>query len=193
MKTNAIGNVVTSTYTSKPFSITTKNILTMLQAEFGATFPTGAKLGYSLETSGFVVLTQQGEFFQNVKTNAADTNYQFGLTNSTPADFANGKAVVTTTLGVTNSVETISETLSDYGIIYKDGKGNKFHFNGIITLSFDLAASGSATTNSAVYKTLSIKLTGSGGGTFYNAADGHYDSGVFTSAVWNASGANIDE
>src|SRR5258708_7647359 len=132
--TNTIGNVITSTYTAKPLTVTTKSILNLIQAEFGTIFPGGSRLAYSLHSSGFVVLDSTGNLVLNVATNAADTNYSFVLSNGVSSATASGKSVTTTTASATNTVTVVTEHVPDYGIYYTDGKGNKFHFNGMLTL-----------------------------------------------------------
>lgn len=190
MTTNAIGNVITTAYTSKPLAMNTKSILELLEAEFGTLFPGNARLAYGLNTSGFVVLDSTGNILLNAATNAADTNYSFVLSNSAPyLAIASGKAVQTTTVGATNTVTVVTEHLPDYGIYYQDGKSNKFHFSGVITLKLNELESSTNT----LFKTLSIQLDGSGGGTVFNPANGEYDQAVFTSAIWNASGVNFPD
>jgi hypothetical protein len=191
MTTNTIGNVITSTYTAKPVKIATKDILTLLQAEYGTTFPSGAQLAYSLNSSpaGFVVLDKNGNLVLNVTTNLADSSYRFSLTNSSSATTISGKAVKTTTTSSTNTVENVIEILSDYAIYYADGKGNNFHFTGVIELKADALV----TSTNTVYKTLSILLSGTGGGTFFNPAATEYDQGTFTKATWSASGKNVTQ
>src|SRR5208337_364071 len=57
MSTNSVGNVITSDYTAKPLKIATKDVLNLLAAEFGTSFPSGAQLAYDLNSpQGFVVL-----------------------------------------------------------------------------------------------------------------------------------------
>ncbi|MGD0812741.1 MAG: hypothetical protein ABSA83_03985 [Verrucomicrobiota bacterium] len=188
--TNVIGNVITSTYTSKPLTMNTKSILDLLEVEFGTQFPAGARLAYGLGTSGFMVLDSTGNVLLNAATNTADTNYSFVLSNSvTYLAVPSGKAVQTTTADATNTVTVATEHLPDYGIYYQDGKSNKFHFNGMVTLKLDELE----TSTNDIYKTVSIQLNGFGGGTVFNPASGEYDEAVFTSATWNASGVNIPE
>jgi len=190
MTTNAVGNVITSTYTAKPVKIATKDILNLLGAEFGTSFPAGAQLAYSLSSSpeGFVVLDSNGNLVLNVSTNLADSSYRFSLTNSSSSTVISGKAVQTTTIASTNTVQNVTDTISDYAIYYADGKGNNFHFTGLIVLKADALVS-----TNTLYKTLSIVLSGTGGGKFFNPADGEYDSGAFTKATWTASGKNVTQ
>jgi hypothetical protein len=190
MKTNNVGNIITSTYTAQPVKIDTQNILTLLASEFGTSFPSGAQLAYSLGGSeGFVVLDKTGNLVLNVSSNATDASYRFSLTNTSYTTAVSGKAVQTTTTSSTNTVENVTETLADYAIFYADGKGNNFHFGGAIVLK----ANATVITNTTDYKTLSIVLTGAGGGTFFNPSDGHYDSGVFTKAIWSAAGKDVPQ
>jgi hypothetical protein len=191
MTTNTIGNVITSTYTSKPVKIANKDILTLLEAEYGTTFPAGAQLAYNLtgNPSGFVVLDKNGNLVLNVSTNLADSSYRFSLTNGSEAAVISGKAVKTTTTSSTNTVESVTETVGDYAIYYADGKGNNFHFTGVIELKADALV----TSSNTVYKTLSIVLSGAGGGKFFNTADTEYDQGAFTKATWSASGKNVTQ
>jgi hypothetical protein len=188
MKTNTVGNIITSTYIAQPVKIDTQNILTLLAGEFGTTFPSGAQLAYQIGIGGFVVLDNSGNLVLNVSSNANDASYRFSLTNTSSIMSISGKAVQTTTTSSTNTVEDATETLADYAIYYADGKGNNFHFGGPVVLKVN------ATVNTNTdYKTLSIVLTGSGGGTFFNPSDGHYDSGVFTKAIWTAAGKNVPQ
>ena len=132
--TNNIGNVITSTYTSKPLKIATKDILNLLSTEFGTSFPSGSQLAYRLGTSGFLVLDNSGNLVLDVSTNLTDSSYRFSLTNNSGTSAISGKAVQTTTTASTNTVESATDTYSDYAIYYADGKGNNFHFTGVIVL-----------------------------------------------------------
>jgi hypothetical protein len=189
MTTNAIGNVITSTYTTKPITLSTKSILNLIQAEFGTIFPNGARLGYSLHSGGFVVLDSTGNLILNVATNAADTNYSFSLSNGVSSGVISGKEVKTTTASATNTVLVATERVPDYGIYYVDGKTNKFHFTGLLTLKVN--EDQTSTTN--LFKSISILVSGPGGGSLFNPATGQYDQAVFTSGTWSASGVNIPD
>src|ERR1700759_3982688 len=65
---NSVTNsgIATTTYSAKMVKISNTDILDMLQTEFATTYPAGAKLGYSLETAGFVVLDKSGNQIMNV-------------------------------------------------------------------------------------------------------------------------------
>jgi hypothetical protein len=49
------------------------------------------------------------------------------------------------------------------------------------------------TATNTVFKTVSILLSGPGGGSLFNPTTGQYDQAVFTSATWTASGINIPQ
>jgi hypothetical protein len=185
--TNVVGNVVTSIYTTKPLMITTKNILNILEAEFGTSFPVGAKLVYGLGSGGFRVLDPQGNLVLDASTNGSDANYRFVLSNSVYNSAITGKTVMTITTASTNTTQLLTARAPDYGIYYEDGKSNDFHFTGLLTLRADALI----TSSNTVYKTVSILLNGSVGGTIFNPLDGQYDKAVFTDATWNASGVNV--
>jgi hypothetical protein len=185
--TNVAGNVVTSIYTPKPLVITTRNILNILEAEFGASFPVGARLAYSVHSSGFLVLDSHGNLVLDVSTNGADPGYRFVVSNTAYNPAISGKTVMTTTTVSTNTLQLLTVRVPDYGIYYADGKNNNFHFTGLITLR----ANALVTSSNTVYKTVSFLLSGSGGGTIFNPSDGQYEKAVFTDAVWNASGVNV--
>jgi hypothetical protein len=122
MTTNAIGNVITSTYTTKPLTLTTKSLLNLIQSEFGTIFPSGTRLAFSFTSGGFVVLDSTGNLILNVATNAADTNYSFAISNGVSSTVISGKVVKTTTASTTNSVSVATEHVPDYSINYVDGK-----------------------------------------------------------------------
>jgi hypothetical protein len=187
--TNAHGNVITSTYTTKPFTFTGQNVLNLIQAEFGTIFPRGARIAYSLDTSGFVVLDSKGNFILNAAANAADSNYSFVLSNGVAGGVISGKTVMTTTATSTNTVEIITEHVPDYGLYYEDGKSNKFHFTGIVTVK----ANALVTPTNTFYRSASLQLNGSGGGSIFNPTTGKFDQAVFTVATWFASGVNIPQ
>ena len=188
--TNSAGTVVTKTYTVRPVKITTQDILNLLATEFGTNFPTGARLAFSLSGSeSFAVLDKNGNIFLDVSTNAADSSYRFNVTNTDYHVTAIGKAIQTQNSSTTNTVEMVTESASDYAVYYADGSGNNFHFSGLLTLKANIFQDPSITE----YKTVSILLSGSGGGIFYNPADTNYDDGVFTKAMWNASGKGLTQ
>jgi hypothetical protein len=193
MSTNHNGavTVYTETFTTKTVTITTKDILNLLAREFNTTFPAGAQLAYALGQEGFVVLDNKGNVFLNVSANAADSSYRFSLTNTDQSNISvvKGTEISTKNTSTTNTVVNITYTICDYAIYYADGKGNDFHFSGVATLS----ENGSENASTSVIKSISIILSGSGGGTFFNPADGRYDKGVFTTATWRATGVNIPE
>lgn len=189
---NASGTVITETYTSKTVTITTKDILNLLAAEFNTTFPAGAQLALSFDGQGFVVLDQSGNVFMDVSTNSGDSSYRFGTTNYMDyIHVMSGKETFTKNTLTTNSVANMIITLADIAVYYQDGQGNDFHFSGVVTESENTYEN--PITQIYEIKSASIILSGSGGGTFYNPADGGYDKGVFTTATLKASGMNIPE
>jgi hypothetical protein len=184
------GDVVTTTYTTTPVKLGNQNILNLLQAEFGTTFPVGAQLAYNLSgTRGFHVLDQSGNPILDASTNAADSSYVFDLSNdvasATVPTLIIGKAVDNTV--TSNQTQIVSQVVPDYGIFYSDSHGNNFHLDGLLTLK----ANGSVTSSNTTYNTVSFTIAGSGGGTFFNPADDKYDTGVFTKVKVSAKGAGI--
>ncbi len=133
-----------------------------------------------------MVLNSCGNLVLNVAKNPADSSYRFSLTNSSSASAVSGSEVRTTTAASTNTVEKVTE-YDDSAIYYADGKGNNFHFNGLLLLKAN--AFYNAGTNE--FKMISLVLNGTGGGKFFNPTDGTYDEGVFTRARWSAAGTNV--
>jgi len=184
------GAVVTTTATAIPVKIGNQNILNLLQAEFGTTFPTGAQLAYNLTgPMGFHVLDQNGNPILDASTNASDSSYVFVLSNAvagaTVPTIITGKLVENTV--TSNQTENLTEIAPDYGIYYADSHGNKFHLDGLVTLKATL----SATSSNSVYDTVSFTIAGSGGGIFFNPIDGLMDTGVFTKVKVSAKGSGI--
>ncbi len=184
------GDAVTTTYATTPVKIGNENILNMLQAEFGTTFPVGAQLGYNLSGKiGFHILDQNGNPILDVSTNAADSSYVFSLSNNvagvTVPTLITGKAVGSTVNS--NQTQTVTEVAPDYGMFYSDIHSNNFHIDGLLTLK----ANASVTSSNTVYNTVSFTIVGTGGGTFFNPADGKYDSGIFTKVKISAKGTGI--
>ena len=182
--------VVTTTYSSTAIKLGNEDLLNMLQTEFAVSFPTGAQLAYYLTGDiGFHVLDQDGNSILKASTNALDSSYVFALSNSVAggvyADLIVGKTTLTE--ATSNTQEAATETLPDYGIYYSDSHGNNFHVDGLLVLK--LTATQTAT--SLVYNTVSFTIAGQGGGKFFNAADGKYDTGVFTKVKVSAKGAGI--
>jgi hypothetical protein len=182
--------VVTTTYATTPVKLGNQNILDMLQAEFGTTFPVGAQLAYNLRgVPGFHVLDKNGNSILNVSTNVADSAYVFTLSNKVAGATApilfNGKLV--NNMGTTDQTEIVTETAPDWGIYFKDSHGDDFHLDGLLTIKVNT----SITSSNATYNTISFTIAGSGGGTFFNPIDGLVDTGVFTKARFSAKGANI--
>ena len=187
LTTNASGTVLTVKFTAKAVKITTKDLLNLLATEFNTTFPAGAQLALGFNgDSGFEVLDKDGNFLLDVSTNAADSSYVFDTTNFTDnAQVISGKETETKSSTTTNLSATITMIASDMAIRYADGNGNDFHFSGVVTLKENafINLNPSKTKGST-----SGRLTGSGGGIFYNPADSSYDEGVFTKAVWKVTG-----
>jgi hypothetical protein len=184
------GAVVTTTYSTTPVKIGNQNILNLLQAEFGTTFPLGAQLAYNLTGSiGFHVLDKNGSPILDVSTNATDTSYVFALSNNvagaTVPVLIVGKGVDNTL--TSNQTQTVTETAPDYGVFYTDSHGNHFHLDGFLTFKPNI----SVTSSNSTYTTASFTIIGSGGGTFFNPADGKYDTGVFTKVRVSAKGTGI--
>ncbi len=182
--------VVTTTYSSTAIKLGNEDLLNMLQTEFAVSFPTGAQLAYYLTGDiGFHVLDQDGNSILKASTNSLDSGYVFALSNSVAggvyADLIAAKATLIE--ATTNTQESATETVPDYGVYYSDSHGNNFHVDGLLVLK--LKATQTAT--SLVYNTVSFTITGQGGGTFFNAADGKYDTGVFTKVKVSAKGAGI--
>ena len=177
------GSVITGTYTAKPVKITTKDVLNLLHSEFGGpAFPSGAQLAYSISEFGFVVLDKSGNIILDVSSNATDSSYVFSsetVTNTTSFQVISGKSIQSTT--TTNII--VTGYVSDQIITYADANGNDFHFSGVETVK--------ANENPSVYKTAILEISGSGGGSFFNPATGHYDDAVFTKASWKATGKNL--
>jgi hypothetical protein len=172
------------TYKINKFRFANRDMLTLLASEFNKTFPDGAQLGL---TTGFefVVLDKAGHIFLNVSTNLSDSNYVFSITNNAGVSAAVGK--ISTVPNKTT--ETISsQTEPDFTIYYTDGKGNHFHFGGLITIRLNAVVEGGMTT----FKSVSLTLSGSGGGTLFNPSDNTYDSVVLT-GPWMATGVNIPQ
>jgi hypothetical protein len=113
----------------------------------------------------------------------------FALSNSVAggvfASLVTGKATLTE--ATSNTQEVVTETAPDYGIYYSDSHGNNFHLDGLLTLKANATQIGT----NIVYNTVSFTITGQGGGTFFNAVDGKYDTGVFTKVKVSAKGAGI--
>ncbi len=162
-----------STYKIIKVKVATQDVLNMLQAEFGVTFPIGAQLGL---TAGFdfVVLDKNGNVFKNVSTNLSDSSYGFYVTN----DF-NPVIVGKATQDATTLSLTVTELQPDFGIYYSDGNGNNYHFSGLLTIKANAIQTSALTT----FKTVTLTLPGSGSGTFFNPNDGLYDYGVFTGVL----------
>lgn len=182
--------VTTTTYTTKSATIGNQQILNMLQAEFSTTFPTGAQLAYNLTgSSGFHVLDASGTDILDVSKNLSDSSYRFDLTNNVTGGGAPeiilGKTAETVSTG--NTTQTVTAEQCDYALFYADSHGNNFHFSGLLVLKANASVVSSTTT----YNTVSFSINGQGGGTFFNAADGLYDTGVFAKAKIIASGKNL--
>jgi hypothetical protein len=186
------GDVLTSTLSSIPVKIGNQNILNLLQAEFGTTFPTGAQLAYNLTGStGFRVLDQNGHPILDASTNAADSSYRFTLSNNvagaTMPGLVVGKVVDNTV--TSNQTQTLTDIVPDYGVYYADGNGNHFHLTGVLTFKPNI----SITSSSFTYNAVSFTIVGAGGGTFFNPADGKFDDGVFTKAKVSAKGTGLTQ
>jgi hypothetical protein len=182
--------VVTTTYSSTAIKLGNENLLSMLQTEFSVSFPTGAQLAYYLSGDiGFHVLDQDGNSILKASTNSLDSSYVFALSNSVAggvfASLVDGKATLTE--ATSNTQEVVTETAPDYGIYYVDSHGNNFHIDGLLVLKANATQIGTG----IVYNTVSFTINGQGGGTFFNAADGKYDTGVFTKVKVSAKGAGI--
>ena len=190
--TNHNGMEITTTYKTQTVTITTKDILNLLAREFNTNFPAGAQLASSL-IGGFSVLDQHGNVILDVSSNPADSSYRFSFTNSfSGSPVVGGKEIRTKTASTTNLVETLTVTDADTAIYYQDGNGNDFHFSGVLTENINTVLYFGDPAASKI-ESLSIILTGSGDGTFYNPADGRYDNGVFTTATWQVFGINIPD
>ena len=190
VSTNSNGTVITAKFTAKKVKITTQDILNLLATEFNTTFPAGAQLALSLADEGFVVLDKNGNLLLDVSTNAADSSYVFGTTNFTDnVQVMSGKETETKTSAETNMTATITMTASDLAIRYADGNGNDFHFSGVITLKQSVVAG--PIIDNIKKASAAGRFSGSGGGVFYNPADSNYDEGVFTKAIWKATGKGL--
>ena len=159
-------------------------MLTLLASEFSVVFPDGAQLGMIMKSSSFdfVVLDKAGNIFRNVSTNLSDSSYVFSVTNNNSSSVAAG--IISAVSNKTT--ETITEIQPDFTFYYADGKGNHYHFGGLATLRLNALLEG----GTATLKTVSVMISGSGGGTMFNPSDDKYDKVVLT-GPWIATGANI--
>ena len=174
-----------STYSVTKVKIANKDILNLLSAEFGTSFPTGAQLGLTLNPYfNFVVLDSAGNVFTNVSANLNDSSYVFSITNNSPTTIITGKVAATPAI----TTETVTELASDFTVYYQDGHGNNFHFGGLVTVK----ATATVVANVTTYKTVSLSLPCSGGGTFFNPGDGKYDQGVIT-GTFGSTGAGLGQ
>jgi hypothetical protein len=189
VSSNSSGTVLTEKITTKTFKITTKDLLDLLAVEFNTNFPSGAQLAFAMgEDDNFVVLDKNGNVFLDVSTNAADSEYQFGLTNLVEyGPVQSGQMTQTQTTTKTNMAGTFTMAISDYVINYKDGYGNDFHVGGVITYKYTTYED----LSTAVVKSASIVLSGSGGGTIVSPVDHIPHNCVFTKGEWKASGKNL--
>jgi hypothetical protein len=189
--TNASGTVITAKLTAKAVKIATKDLLNLLATEFNTNFPAGAQLAMNLNSgSRFVVLDKNGNLLLDVSTNAADSSYVFGTTNFTDnVRLMSGKETETKTSTETNMTATITMTASDIAIRYADGNGNDFHFSGVLSLKQSLVIGPNI--DNIKKASAAGRLSGSGGGIFYNPADSNYDEGVFTKVIWKAAGKGL--
>jgi hypothetical protein len=181
--TETVSNATSTnvTYKVNKFRFTHNDMLTVLASEFGATFPDGAQLGVQLgEGLQFVVLDKTGNIFLNVSTNS-DASYVFNITNSSSAVQWGKTSVVPN-----KATEVISEMQPDFTVYYADGKGNHFHFGGLVTFRANVLVEGGTTT----FKTVSMTISGSGAGTLFNHDDGKYETVVLT-GPWMATAVNI--
>jgi hypothetical protein len=186
------GDVVTSTETPTRVKIGNQNILDLLQAEFGTTFPVGAQLAIDLTGQGdFHVLDRNGNSILNASTNASDSSYGFGLSNTVAGAYVpaigTGKRVDNTV--TSNATIKITTIAPDYGIYFFDSHGNNFHLDGLITLK----ANASVKSTNITYNSISFTIVGSGGGVFFNPIDGLLSTGVFTKVKVSAKGTGIIE
>jgi hypothetical protein len=165
------------------FRFTNKDMLTLLASEFSTVFPDGAQLGMVMGSSSFdfVVLDKAGNILRNVSTNLSDSSYVFNITN-------NSSSVAAGIISMTSNktTETITQIQPDFTFYYADGKGNYFHFGGLATLKLNALLEGGTVT----LKTISVMISGSGGGTVFNPGDDKYDKVVLT-GPFIATGANI--
>lgn len=162
----------------------TADFLKLLAAEHNQSFPDGAQLGLTPQFR-FVVLNKAGDILLDVSTNGADSSYVFSITNEAN-NAITGKAVATSK----QTTEVATEVQPDFGIYYADGKGNKFHFGGLLTIKVNAVVNPDRST---LLKTVSLLVPScSGDGTFFNPNDFKYDEAVFT-GTWGASGTNLRE
>ncbi len=175
--TNATSTNVT--YKVGKFRFTNKDLLTLLAAEFGTVFPDGAQLGLTTSFQ-FVILDKGGNIFLNISTNLSDSSYVFNITNNSSGVVA-GKVVEV----ADKATEVVNEVVPDFTFYYADGKGNHFHFGGLVTIRINAVVEGITTT----FKTVSLTVVGSGGGTLFNPSDDKYDKVILT-GPWIAAGAN---
>ena len=187
LTTNAPGtNVV---FKINRFRFTDKDMLPLLASEFGTTFPDGAQLGRQPD-GRFVVLDKAGNIFLNVSSNLSDSSYVFTTTNT----ISNRSVFVHTgkELAGTNTILIDSGIEPDVTICYADGKGNQFHFGGLLTFKRNFLVVGGSLIagGTATLKTQSDMISGSGGGTIFNPKDKEYDYVVLT-GLWLETGLNI--
>jgi len=191
ISSNASGTKMTASFPAKAVKISSKDVLNLLKTEFATNFPSGAQLAIKVSgDSGFVVVDNRGNLILDVSTNAADSEYRFDLTNAFDAEpLITGKMTETKTSTTTNMAENVTVYMRDMALYYADGYGNDFHFSGVAVMNASVYSD--ETTDLPEAKSLSMVLTGSGGGIFYDPADADYVEGVFTKATWKASGKNI--
>jgi hypothetical protein len=169
-----------STYKVIKVKVASQDVLNMLQAEYGVTFPIGAQLGLTASFD-FVVLDKSGNIFKNVSTNLSDSSYAFYITNNSNPVIIGKASQNATTLSL-----AVTELQPDWGVYYSDGNGNNFHFTGLLTIKAVASQTGSL----AIFKNISLTLPGSGAGTFFNPNDGLYDDAVFT-GTWGCVGVGL--
>lgn len=180
--TNIVTATTNTTYAVTKVRFANKDLLSLLSLEFATAFPVGARLG--LTTSfNFVVLDQAGNIFMDVSTNSADSSYVFNITNNS-SPVITGKVVQ----APSKTTEVVTEIEPDFTFYYADGKGNNFHFGGLVTIKANAVVMGSTTT----FKTVSLVISGSGGGVVFNPNDLKYDTVVFT-GPWKATGSGISQ
>ncbi len=185
--TNAAG-IATTTITAKPITITTKDLLRMLESEFNTNFPTGAQLAFGVAgpISGFMVTDSSGNPILDVSSNPNNSSYVFAISNAVVGgNFQLQYGKLVQNFATTNATGLITQIFRYYGFFYKDSHGNDFSFVGNLTAKISVLESPSL----SLYRTFTINFPGSGGGVI--TREGVPGYAAFSRALLVGGGKNI--
>ena len=190
-KTTNAAHTITSTLPATTNIITSSNLLTLIATEFNTNFPAGSRIAYSPDADKFFVVDATGAFLLNASSNPNDSSYGFGISNKVPGGVAlSGDLEFGKSIEYTNGNSAFAPLVifsSDYYVFYKDSHDNDFHFGGFSSYNFTQ----SSTPTNTIYPSISVTVSGPGGGKMVHPKANLPYWVVFPKAQLNANGLNF--